>query len=248
MKKENLYLSTIDPNAAEIARKHGLGLEIAEFCTAFNVDEQFEQTDTLVKSELSGVVRRVFHGPFNELFPCAVDPLARKLAAFRFDQALTLAQSYGIRKMVLHGGYNPRLYYEGWYEEQSILFWKEFMESHPGDFTICLENVLEETPESLLNIVKSVDDPRLRLCLDVGHVNAYSHVPAEEWIRAWGARLSHAHVHNNDGSADTHSKLWEGSLPIRKLLPLLGNATVTLELPDADRAAEWLTEQKLLEE
>ena len=39
MDKNELYLSTIDPRAGEIARKYGLGLEIAEFCTALNMDE-----------------------------------------------------------------------------------------------------------------------------------------------------------------------------------------------------------------
>ena len=32
LKKENLYLSTIAPDAAGTARKWGVNLEIAEFC------------------------------------------------------------------------------------------------------------------------------------------------------------------------------------------------------------------------
>ena len=44
MKKDQLFLSTIAPDAAEEARRHGLGLEIAEYCTAWNMDEQFETT------------------------------------------------------------------------------------------------------------------------------------------------------------------------------------------------------------
>ena len=37
MKKDQLFLSTIAPDAAEEARRHGLGLEIAEYCTAWNI-------------------------------------------------------------------------------------------------------------------------------------------------------------------------------------------------------------------
>ena len=33
MNRNNLYLSTVDPNAHLIARSHQLGLELAEFCT-----------------------------------------------------------------------------------------------------------------------------------------------------------------------------------------------------------------------
>jgi hypothetical protein len=38
MKKENVYLSTIASDAAPLAREYGCGLEIAEFCTAWNME------------------------------------------------------------------------------------------------------------------------------------------------------------------------------------------------------------------
>ena len=41
MKKQRVYLSTIDPEAGSIARAQGLGVEIAEYCTASNMDEHF---------------------------------------------------------------------------------------------------------------------------------------------------------------------------------------------------------------
>ena len=39
------YLSTIDPNAHVTALRYGLGLEIAEYCTAWNMDEKFPEVD-----------------------------------------------------------------------------------------------------------------------------------------------------------------------------------------------------------
>lgn len=150
MNPSQLYLSTIDPLAGNIARREGLGVEIAEFCTAINADDLFEETNASVAHQIAGVPRRILHGAFNELFPCAIDPLARKLAAYRYAQALSLAQRYGARKLVLHGGYSPRLYFPCWYEEQSIAFWKEFLDTHPGDYEICLENVMEEDRKSVV--------------------------------------------------------------------------------------------------
>ena len=79
MKKDQLFLSTIAPDAAEEARRHGLWLEIAEYCTAWNMDEQFETTHAAVTKELAGVGRKLLHAPFSELFPCAVDPKAREI-------------------------------------------------------------------------------------------------------------------------------------------------------------------------
>ena len=54
-----LFLSTIDPNARDIALRYGLGLEIAEYCTAWNMDEQFPQTDALVRRKLEGIPERI---------------------------------------------------------------------------------------------------------------------------------------------------------------------------------------------
>ena len=240
------YLSTIDENAQALAKQYGLGLEIAEYCTAWNLDEKSSETDTLVREKIKGISDLVFHAPFNELFPCAIDPKARELAAYRYRQAICVAKSYGATKVVIHGGYNPRIYYPVWYVGQSILFWKEFLKDDPG-VDICLENVLEEEPGMLLDIVKGVDDPRLRLCLDVGHVNAYSQIPAMDWVVAYAPYLSHFHIHNNDGSWDTHSALYDGTIPMEALLQkintLCPDATVSLELPDAEKSLKWMEEK-----
>lgn len=243
MKKSNLYISTIASDGARVARQYGLGLEIAEFCTAWNMDDKFAETDALVRAETEGISRLVFHAPFNELFPCAIDPRARELAVCRYRQAIGHAKKYGASKVIIHGGYNPRSYYPVWYVEQSVLFWKEFLKEDPG-VQIVLENVLEEEPGMLLDIVRGVDDPRLRLCLDVGHANVYSQIPVMDWLLSWEPYLSHFHVHNNDGSWDTHSQLTDGTIPMGELLAAIAercpDATITLELMEAESSVRWL--------
>lgn len=244
--RDRLYVSTIDREAGKVARQYGLGIEIAEFCTAWNMDRELPAVEKTLEETLTGVSRRVLHGPFNELFPCAIDPKARQLAAFRFSQAAALAQAYGAGKLVLHGGFNPQMYYPQWYVEQSVLFWKDFLKTLPEGLTVCVENVLEPTPDMLLNIVQGVENSRLRLCLDVGHVNAYSRIPAKTWIEESGEYLSHLHIHNNDGTWDTHNALYEGTLPIRELVDIAmreTEATATLELPKCEPSVKWLLEE-----
>lgn len=243
-----VYLSTIAPDAAELAKGHGLGLEIAEYCTAWNMDDKFREVHPMVQKETDGVFNRILHAPFNELFPCAIDPKARELAARRYRQAIDLAKGYGAAKVVIHGGYNPWIYYPVWYVEQSILFWKDFLKEDPG-VELVLENVLEEEPGMLLDIVKGVDDPRLQLCLDVGHVNAYSAIPLEEWLKSWTPCISHFHVHNNDGTRDQHNPLTEGTIPMKKLFAMIEelcpDATVTLELMEGKASVQWLEEENI---
>lgn len=244
--RDRLYVSTIDREAGKVARQYGLGIEIAEFCTAWNMDRELPTVEKTLEETLTGVSRRVLHGPFNELFPCAIDPKARQLAAFRFSQAAALAQAYGAGKLVLHGGFNPQMYYPQWYVEQSVLFWKDFLKTLPEGLTVCVENVLEPTPDMLLDIVRGVEDTRLRLCLDVGHVNAYSKIPAKTWIEESGEYLSHLHIHNNDGTWDTHSALFDGTLPILELVDVAmreTEATATLELPKCEPSVKWLLEE-----
>ena len=65
-------------------------------------------------------------------------------------------------------------------------------------------------------------DPRLRICLDLGHANTCaSALPPENWLRACAPYLSHVHLHNNQGDRDLHAALFDGVMDIAGLLSLL---------------------------
>lgn len=241
-----IYLSTIDNNAHLIAKQHGFGIEIAEFCTPWFLDTKFMQVDPKIKEKLSCADRFIIHAPFSELFPCAIDPRVREIAAERYRQVIQVAQGYGICKIVVHGGYNPRIYFPIWYTEQSILFWREFVKEIPEGMVFCLENVFEEEPAMLAEIVRQVGDPKIRMCLDVGHVNAYSKIPVMEWLEQCTDIVEHFHIHNNDTSCDSHNQLFDGTIPMKGLLTAIHEkcpgATMTLELMDAAPSVRWLLE------
>lgn len=249
MNRKQIYLSTIAPDAAAVAREYGFGLEIAEYCTAWNMDEKFAGVDGVVKKKLEGIGVSTLHAPYNELFPCAIDKKVRALAADRYRQSIDLAKRYGAAKVVIHGGYYERLYYPVWYVEQSAAFWKDFLKEDPG-VEIVLENVFETDPAWLRDIVQTVDHPKLKLCLDVGHVNAYSPVPVPEWLESCGTLISHFHIHNNDGTRDQHAPLNDGQLSMKELLLQIEqqcpNATITLELMKSAPSVRWLAENTLI--
>ena len=145
MKKEKIFLSTIASDAVRVAKEYGVNLEIAEYCTAWNMDKKFAGVDGVVTKKLEGIPASTLHAPYNELFPCAIDLKARELAAERYQQAIGLAKRYGSSKVIIHGGYNPWIYFPVWYIEQSIQFWKEFLAEDPG-VEILLENI--KNPQS----------------------------------------------------------------------------------------------------
>ncbi len=251
MKRKQWYISTVDRDAQDYAREHGLGLEIAEYCSAYNMDDYFDQVHPSVADKLNGISSRVLHAPFNELFPCAIDPKARELARFRYRQAMKLAVEYGAEKIVIHAGYNPRLYYPVWYTAQTADFWKDFAYEIPEGLTVCLENVFEEEIDMFLDIFKELDDPRIRICLDIGHVNTYSDAPVEEWVRQCAPYISHFHIHNNDRDADTHQNFHEGTIDMKHLLELADElcpaATYTIEVVESEASVKWLAESGLIE-
>ena len=133
--KERLYLSTIAEDDFDMAEEYGLGLEIAEFCTAMNMDgELYEIFDGNVRIKMRSADRFVFHGPFADLAPCCIDPRVRQVSMERYIQAVKLAEHYGIKRIVLHSGFIPQVYFPHWYHEESVKFWKELLAQLEGKY------------------------------------------------------------------------------------------------------------------
>ena len=247
MKKERLFLSTIADDAVQTAREFGLGVELAQFCLAENMDKTPPDVQASLDAALE-VPRRVLHAPFAELCPAAIDPLVREVAKRRFLQAAALAKRYGAEKMVVHSGFIPLVYYPEWFAPQSAAFWREFLNDVDG-LTLCVENVMETSPDALRQVAEQVNDPRLRICFDVGHAFCQSGELAP-WLDALTPYSSHVHLHNNHGTFDEHLGLPDGTLDmaavIRQLEALAPQATYTLEVRSARASVEWLLKEGLL--
>lgn len=98
-----LHISGMDSRAAALARQWQLGLETIAFSYAPLLDDSAALPRT--REEIHGISSLWFHGPFAELIPCAIDPLARDVAMRRFRQALDAAK---------------RLVYDAWYSTEAL--------------------------------------------------------------------------------------------------------------------------------
>lgn len=249
--QEKLYISGMDDRAPSLARQWRLGYETITFCYAPMLDDG----TALPRAQrlTDGIDRLWLHAPFAELIPCAIDPLVRQTAQHRFRQTLAAAQKLGIRQVVLHGGFIPHVYFPEWYVEQSVLFWRDFLQEVPPDFVLALENVMEPSPDTLVSIAAGVDDPRLGLCLDVGHANTcVSRTPPLDWIAPMAPYLRHVHLHNNRGQEDLHAPLDEGTVPMQEIIGAVleqaPRATFTIENQDALPSLRWLAQQGYIED
>lgn len=249
--REKLHLSGIDGSAAALARRHGLGFEVTAFCQATALED--EAAITGARRDTADIGALWLHAPFAELHPCAIDPLVRDITVRRYRQTIAMARRLGIHRLVIHDGYVPFVYFPEWFTAQSADFWREFLEEVPLEMTIALENVMDEGPSMLAEILAAVDDPRLCACLDVGHANTVvSKTAPMDWIAPLTPWLRHVHIHNNDGAWDLHSALGDGSIPMERVLDTILEACpaadFTIENMDCAPSLQWLAERGYLGE
>ena len=249
--QEKLHISGMDSRAPSLARRWRLGCEDITFSYAPMLDDPAALPQAA--NRVAGLSRLWLHAPFAELIPCAIDPLVRETALRRFRQTIRTARMLGVKRIVVHGGYIPLVYFPEWYVEQSAVFWKELLADVPPDMVLAVENVMEPGPDMLVQIAQAVADPRLGLCLDVGHANtSVSRTPPMEWIGPMAPWLKHVHLHNNRGDWDLHDPLGQGDIPMAQVLDTLLDvcpaATYTIENQDCAPSLTWLAEQGYLEE
>lgn len=244
--KERLSIATMCDGWQDAVERYGLAVESDHFCQAENMDGD---KGIAAKAELAQLVKQhnvnILHAPFNELHPAAIDPKARKLAMDRLNQAAEIAIEYGIKKMVVHSGYIPFVYFKEWHHARSVEFWKEFIADKPDDFEICIENVLDDEPHMLAEIAKDINDKRVGLCYDVGHANIVGECSQDEWLEVMAPYLKHLHIHNNDGSGDFHGEIMNGTVDIDRIIngvieKCSSNATLTLEMLNCENTLDWL--------
>ena len=248
--KDKIYVATIAEDAQAMAEKYGVGIEINEFCTAANMDENFTEWDQKVRQELNVTERAIFHAPFNELHPSAIDPKIRQVAMDRLNQAYELAQHYNINRMVVHSGFLPEIYFPVWFIDRSVEFWLEFIDGKPSDFKIMIENQLEAEAELLPQLCEKINHPQISLCLDTGHALYKSKQDIHHWADCFAPHCSHVHLHNNNQVWDWHWCLNKGNIDMAEFLPYLlekmPTATITLEHLQAADSFTWLQERGYL--
>ena len=164
------------------------------------------------------------HAPFMDLNPGAVDPMVRSVTQVRFRQLLSVAAILKPRAAVFHAGYD-RWRYGGrkdvWLD-YSIDTWRKVMEAaSKTGLRIAVENVFDDDPEALHMLIKKVDNPDFGFCFDTGHFNLFSSVPMERWFETLGRHLIEVHLHDNDGTADSHWAPGRGTVEFETFFSLM---------------------------
>lgn len=250
--KSRLHIASFSENYISAIKKYGIGMEINHTCISEALSPDKESRRSLlsqIKNDISDscASHLVLHGPFTEIIPAGIDPLIRSAGMKRLNQAYEIAEALNIKKMVVHNGWIPFMYFKSWQAEKGAQFWESFMADKPDDFSIAVENVLEDEPYMLADMMSRISDDRIGLCLDTGHANAKTDkkYSVENWLEVLGRHITHLHLHNNNGCDDEHRAFGKGTLDMDNILKTIDDccpksATLTIEAHDCLSCMEWL--------
>jgi sugar phosphate isomerase/epimerase len=208
------------------AEQIGVGLELKTFS-----DPQLLATDWKAslhqhRQQLAGFNQCLgLHGAFYDLVSASLDPGIVALTRHRYRQNVYAARALDARYVVFHANYMGILklpdYRPGWHRRQ-VDFWGRFAEEAAANgLYLLLENMWEDDPTILTDMLAEINNPHLKACLDVAHAVLYSPISVTDWIEALGPYLYCCHLNNHDGRLDLHWPLNQGVIDYQAVLARL---------------------------
>lgn len=230
----------------QLAVSENLRFEILEFSSAY--------VNTQIPDEMIQWYRKTgfsdsLHGAFMDNFPISPDFKVREISRQRCEDSCQLAKTVGAKNVILHSTALPFLrgpIMEGWCKEAAA-YYQGLAQKY--DLNIYLENFHDVTPEPLKHFMNYITDPRVGLCLDVGHAN-YTRVPVSCWIEELGDHIGYLHLSDNGGEWDDHCVLGSGTVDFACVsdwyLKQDKEIPITLEVPSVagvEESLQYLKEQ-----
>lgn len=172
--------------------------------------------------------RLTMHGPFQDMAPGALDDEILAATRRRFRLACRWLPVFQPAALVLHLGYEARHYrhdVDAWLGRVAATFREVAALAASHGALVVLENVFEQGQDKdlFLEVIRRTGASNLKVCLDVGHLLAFGDGDYEGWLTALWPHLGLLHLHDNDGSHDTHEALGTGKVPLAFILNFLAN-------------------------
>lgn len=237
--------ATQPKRVGNICARTGFGVEIQAFS---NPDYPMRNPNG-VQEHLNfyqGVFPRSLHAPFGDLSPGSCDRLIREVTRERFEFAYQYALKLGAKQIVIHHGHVPGTNsFQAWFR-RSREFWTSFLADKDPEVNFYLENLLEQDADLIVAVLKGVNHPNLKACLDLGHAFCHGKIPLEHWVEQLGDLIGYVHFHDNNGDQDEHLALGQGRAPLEKICASLESlapeATWALEVgpENLEDSLAWL--------
>ena len=234
---------------------------VINLCMAPEIAIKGPELDTLdpillthiAQSLATAAIRPTVHAPFFDLNPGALDPLIRQVTYQRLTQSLSVAEQLNAHLMVIHPGVDKWRYPnldQVWKSLAKDFFPPLIEQAAACDCRLAVENIYEETPDVLVELVEEIDSEWFGHCFDAGHWHLFGKRPMAEWLDAISPRLFHLHLHDNHGRADEHLPVGEGTIdftPLQiKLQRISRLPSMTLEAHTLDHLKRSIQQTKAL--
>lgn len=202
-------VSTMDDFNIKELQNMNLGVEIQDFTEPNLSTNERAKIIKFYKGEFQGFNNiKALHGPFLDLKPASPDKEIRDISYRKYLNTIKVAAELNIDYIIFHSQINPYLndpkikkLNNDQHKKALTKLLKE-VPSYKG--TILLENIFEEEPTMLKELIETVDLPNIKINLDIGHAKL-GKVSLEEWIRELRDYIVYMHIHSNAGLYDTHS-------------------------------------------
>ncbi len=233
----------------EMLVSKGLNLEV----TTFSKPQYLDDSDAHLaeyKRNLSELpsCRILVHGPFIDLNIVSSDPGIAAISRARYLQSIRCARELGAEAITFHTQYNPLLRL-GSYIREWLVGTARFLVEMTQDpvcegLDIYVENMFEDSPDLMVELMKAVDSPRVGITLDVGHVGVYGKGEYSRWIRMMAPYIRHVHLSDNHGMVDEHLPLGSGIVDFKEVFASLARfdvrPTYTIEMGSPEKQQESL--------
>ncbi len=167
------------------------------------------------------------HGPYHDLYPGSIDPFIRSVALRRYNQVLELTKSMEIKFITLHLNYLENIHGHHrveWLSNASQTFSKlQYI-----DTPIHIENTKESDPDIFLSVLSNITRPNVGMCLDIGHVVAYSTRSLRVWIKKLSRYINELHIHECSPGRDIHEPLGSGLMDWNEIFCSLNSAGINI--------------------
>lgn len=209
-------------------------LEIQDF-TEPNITEEEIKNTVFKYKDFQKKFKNIksMHGPFLDLKPSSPDLEIRKVSYNRYLRALNIAKELELDYIIFHSQINPYLnepFLKELNNKQNKEFWDSIIKQAEYKGTILIENIFEETPLMLKELIETINLPNIRVNLDVGHANL-GKATLEQWISGLKDYIDYIHLHSNNGIYDQHKSPTKNG--IKNLIGLLDkyniNPVISLE-------------------
>lgn len=201
-------ISTINELDIETLNRLNIGVEIQDFTEPNLSQSDIDNLIQRYEDKFKGFKNiKALHGPFLDLKPASPDKIIREVSYNRYLYTIRAAKELNIDYLIFHSQINPYLNEPSMKKlnnMQTREFWLRILDEVP-DFKgiILLENIFEETPEMLKELIETIDLPNVKINLDIGHAKL-GKVKLEDWIRELKNYIAYIHIHTNDGQYDFH--------------------------------------------